>query len=670
MVIEFVIKRNSGKEKFHPEKVRAAVWKAVESVNGKNKDKFEVLFNQIIKNINKCEKNEVSVEEIQDIIEKTLIKRGHDMVAKSFILYRHNHDMLRNFKSIVEDTEVIDNYIGEMDWKIKENSNMTYSLQGLNNHVAQKVTGTYWLTKVFPPEISKLHYEGDLHIHDLGSLSVYCLGWDLKDLLLNGFGGVVSKIESGPPKHFRSALGQIVNFLYTLQGESAGAQAFSNFDTYLAPYIREDNLTRKEVKQTLQEFMYNMNVPTRTGFQTPFTNITLDLKVPGHMANLPVIIGGKILNVSYKDYQEEMNLFNDVLFEIYMEGDKKGKVFTFPIPTINIGKDFDWNNPNHEKIWAATAKYGIPYFGNYVNSDMNPEDTTSMCCRLRIDETVLHKRGGGIFASHPLTGSVGIVTINMPRIGYLANSETEFIRKLDMLMDASAKTLRLKRKFIEKWTTAGFYPYSKYYLRHTKEATGEYWHNHFNTIGINGMNECCLNFLKKDITTKEGLEFSIKIMNHMKDRLQKYKEEDGQEYNLEATPAEGATRRFANVDKAKFNDIIVANEKNLKDGATPYYTNSSHVNVNSKLNLFEVLDNQNKLQTIYTGGSVLHIFLGEHGADPKSVKALVKKIFTKYSLPYISITPTFSICPIHSYIPGKHKYCPLCLTHEDIIPAN
>ena len=618
-MIEFIIKRNGAREKFHEEKIERAVWNAVKSVGGNDKEKFDVLLHEILKNIKKEKKKEMSVEEIQDIIERTLIKRGHDKVAKSYILYRHQHESLRNFKNIVEDTAVIDNYLNQADWRVKENSNSRYSLSGLNHNIAQKVSSTYWLNKVFAPEVAKYHFEGDLHIHDLGSLSTYCQGWDLRDLLLTGFGGVESKIESAPPKHFRSALGQIVNFLFTTQNEFSGAQAFANFDTYLAPFIRFDGLTEKEVKQALQEFVFNMNVTTRSGGQSTFSNITLDLTPPKHMENLPVIIGGKIQNVNYKDFQPEIDLFNRILFEVYLEGDKNGKVFTFPIPTINIDKNFDWNNPNHKIIWDATAKYGIPYFGNYINSDMSPEDTVSMCCRLRLEKKTLNKRGGGLFAANPLTGSVGVVTINMPRIGYLAHSERDYFNRLDELMDASATILRQKRKFVEKWTEQGLFPFTKFYMRHIKQNTGQYWTNHFNTIGLNGMNESCENFLGKDILSKEGKAFTIKVMNHMKNRLEQYKAEDGQEYNLEATPAEGVTRRFAAQDKKKYADIIVANNENYeKYKAAPYYTNSTQVKVDSKKNLFNILDNQNDIQTIYNGGCI------EKGNDILTNKGLMK----------------------------------------------
>ena len=669
MNIEYVIKRNNAKEKYNPEKVEKVVWAAVKSVGGKDKEKFDVLMGHIFKNLKKEGKTDLSVDTIQDIIENTLIKRGHDEVAKSFILYRNQHTIMRNFKNILEDTELIDKYLGEDNWRIKENSNMGYSLQGLNNNAVEKIMSTYWLNKVIPPEASKLHYDGDVHIHDLGSLSAYCVGMDLKDLLLNGFGGVSSKVESAPPKHFRSALGQIVNMMYTIQGEVSGAVAFSNFDTYLAPFIREDGLTKKEVKQALQEFIFNMNVPTRVGFQSPFSNITLDLTIPKHMAKLPVIIGGKIIETAYEDYQEEMDLFNDVIFEVYTQGDKTGKVFTFPIPTINIDDNFDWDNPAHKNLWFATAKYGIPYFGNYMNSDMSAEDTTSMCCRLRIDHKELNKRGGGVFSAAPLTGSISVFTINMSRVGYLATTEHEFFTRLDKLMDNGANVARLRRKNIERWTENNLYPYCKFYLRQTKAATGEYWHNHFNTIGLNGMNEACLNFLGKDILSKKGKEFAIKVLKHMRARLEEYKAEDGQEWNLEETPAEGASRRFAQKDKEKFNDIIVANEENYqKNGAVPYYTNSSHTNVNSGITIFKLLDHQNDIKPIYNGGTVSHIFLGERAANGESVKQLIKRIFTNYQLPYISITPSFSVCPIHGYITGEHHICPKCLTSEDILP--
>jgi len=669
MSIEFVVKRTGSREKFNPDKIEEAIWKAVESVGGTDREKCKGISEKVVQRILSKYTDTVSVEQIQDTVEEMLIKGGYDRVAKAYILYRHQHNTLRNVKSIMEDTEMIDKYLDNDDWLIKENANTGYSLQGLNFNISQKVSANYWLTKVYPPELAKYHHEGDIHIHDLGGLAAYCVGWDLKQLLLQGFNGVEGKISAGPAKHFRSALGQVVNFIFTLQNEAQGAQAFSNFDTYLAPFIRYDKLDRAGVKQALQEFLFNMNVTTRQGGQSPFSNITLDLKVPSHFKNTRVIIGGEIQDLKYGDFQAEVDIFNDVLFEIFEIGDSSGRPFTFPIPTINIDKNFDFDNPSHDRIWRITAKYGTPYFSNYINSDINPEDTTSMCCRLRIDRSKLERRGGGLFGSDALTGSVGVVTINMPRIGYLAKNEEDYFAKLDMMLEASKVSLELKRKYVEKWTNQGLYPFAKVYLRHTNDALGSYWANHFSTIGLLGMNESCLNFLKVPISDPKGLEFAVKVMNYMREKILNYKKETGHEFNLEATPGEGTTRRFANIDKKKYNDIIVANEIHVKEnGAVPYYSNSTQLSVDSNFNLFEALEHQNQLQPLYTGGTVMHIYVGEAAPNPAAVKLLIQKCCTNYKIPYFSLTPTFSICPIHGYLKGKQLFCPTCLEPGDIIP--
>jgi len=540
------------------------------------------------------------------------------------------------------------------------NSNMTFSLQGLNNYISSEISKVYWLNKIYPQEIREAYLNGDFHIHDLGLLSVYCVGWDLFDLLTEGFRGVSGKIESKPAKHFQSILGQVVNFFYTLQGESAGAQAFSNFDTLLAPFIRYDGLGYNDVKQALQGFIFNMNVPTRVGFQTPFTNITLDLTVPSYYANQAVIIGGKMQNETYGDFQEEIDMFNRAFFEIMKEGDARGRVFTFPIPTYNITKSFDWNDKNIEGLWEITAKYGIPYFSNFINSDMNPEDARSMCCRLRIDNRVLEKRGGGLFGSNPLTGSIGVVTINMPRIGYLSKNEDEFMERLEKLMIKAKESLEIKRKILERFTERGLYPYTKFYLKGVKERFGEYWKNHFSTIGLIGMNEACLNLFGENIGSETGIKFVLKVLDFMRDKLLEFQEETGNNYNLEATPAEGTSYRLAMADKKKYPNIICANEKDYKNGAEPFYTNSTQLPVNFTNDVFEALDLQDEIQTKYTGGTVLHIFAGERIENPNAIKVLVRKICEKYHLPYFTFTPTFSICPTHGYLTGEHEKCPKC----------
>ncbi len=565
-----------------------------------------------------------------------------------------------NLSFIDKNIKLVDDYLKKLDWQVKENSNMTYSIQGLNNYIASEISKNYWLNKIYTPEIKHAHENGDIHIHDLNIISTYCVGWDLKDLLMEGFTGVDGKIKCAPAKHFRTALGQIVNFLYTMQGEAAGAQAFSNFDTLLAPFVKYDNLDYAQVKQAMQEFIFNLNVPTRTGFQTPFTNITMDLTVPSYYADAPVIIGGELLETTYKDFQHEMNLINKAYFEIMMQGDATGKVFTFPIPTYNITKDFDWENPELERLWEMTAKYGIPYFSNFINSDMNPEDARSMCCRLRIDNRELQYRGGGLFGSNPLTGSVGVVTINLPRIGYLAKSEAEFFQILCRNMELARESLEIKRKVIEDYTDKNLYPYTKFYLRDIKARFGEYWKNHFSTIGLVGMNEACENFLNKSIGDEEGKEFALKVMSYMRNVISNFQKETGNNYNLEATPAEGTTYRLAKLDKQKFENITCANQKEYETGAKPFYTNSSQLPVNYTDDIFELLDNQDDLQTKYTGGTVVHIFAGERVYDTKVIKNLVKKICTNYKLPYFTFSPTFSVCPTHGYVAGEHFSCPEC----------
>ena len=565
-------------------------------------------------------------------------------------------------KDFVTDKNIklVDDYLKKLDWQVKENSNMTYSIQGLNNYISSAISKNYWLNKIYTPEIKQAHENGDIHIHDLNIISTYCVGWDLKDLLTEGFTGVDGKVKCAPPKHFRTALGQIVNFLYTMQGEAAGAQAFSNFDTLLAPFVRYDKLDYAQVKQAMQEFVFNLNVPTRTGFQTPFTNITMDLTVPSYYADASVIIGGELKEETYKEFQKEMNLINKAYFEVMMQGDYTGKVFTFPIPTYNITKDFDWENPELDGLWEMTAKYGIPYFSNFVNSDMKPEDARSMCCRLRIDNRELEYRGGGLFGSNPLTGSIGVVTINLPRIGYLAQNEAEFFQMLCRNMELARESLEIKREVIEEYTDKNLYPYTKFYLRDIKARFGVYWKNHFSTIGLVGMNEACENLLCKSIGTGEGKEFALKVMDYMRNMISNFQKETDHNYNLEATPAEGTTYRLARLDKQKFDAIKCANEKEYQSGAKPFYTNSTQLPVNYTDDIFELLDNQDELQTRYTGGTVVHIFAGERVYDINVVKNLVKKVCENYKLPYFTFSPTFSICPTHGYVAGEHFTCPDC----------
>ncbi|MBW2167868.1 MAG: ribonucleoside triphosphate reductase [Deltaproteobacteria bacterium] len=599
------------------------------------------------------------VEEIQDIVERVLLNSPYYKSAKAYILYPEQHAQIRAIATKAS-VDLVENYIRKLDWKISENSNMRYSLQGLNNYISSDITSEYWLNRIYPPKIRHAHKNGDLHIHDLSLLSVYCVGWDLKDLLTQGFKGVEGKVESAPPRHLRSALGQIVNFFYTLQGEAAGAQAISNFDTLLAPFVRYDNLSDKNVKQALQEFVFNINIPTRVGFQTPFTNITMDLYVPGILKDQPVIIGGSEREEKYSDFQPEMDMINRAFAKVMMEGDAKGRVFTFPIPTYNITADFDWDNPNLETIWKMTGKYGIPYFSNFVNSDMSPEDARSMCCRLRLDNRELLKRGGGLFGANPLTGSIGVVTINLPRLGYLSENEDDFFERLREMMLLAKESLSIKRKVLEKFTDKNLYPYSNFYLRKIKQGSGLYWKNHFSTIGIIGMNEACLNFLGTDIGSETGQMFSLKVLDFMREMIAEIQEETGDIFNLEATPAEGTSYRLSLIDKKLFPQILCANEEGCQNGGEPFYTNSTQLPVNYTDDIFETLMLQDHLQTKYTGGTVLHIYLGEEVTDIETIKGLIRKIVTNFRLPYLTLSPTFSVCPSHGYLSGKQEKCPVC----------
>ncbi|MEM3506778.1 MAG: ribonucleoside triphosphate reductase [Candidatus Bathyarchaeia archaeon] len=651
-----IIKRDGRIVDFDKTKIAEAIWKAAQAVEGKDKQKAYQLADEVVKLLKtQLKPGEIpKVEQVQDLVEKVLVEHGHYKTAKAYILYRALHTQIR---------ELVDSYLEKKTWLVKENANMSYSLQGLNTHISSQIISQYWLHRIYlkrNPKIAKAHLDGDFHIHNLQILAPYCVGWDLRDLLLSGFTGVRGKISSRPAKHFRVALMQVVNFIYTLTGEAAGAQAFSNFDTYIAPFIRFDKLNYNEVKQALQEFMFNMNVPTRVGFQCPFSNITLDIKIPKFMENEPVIIGGKLMDKTYGDFQEEMDMFNKALADIMLEGDGIGRVFSFPIPTINITKDFDWKNEVVKKVLETSAKYGIPYFANFINSSMNPEDVRSMCCRLRIDNRELRKRGGGLFGAYPLTGSIGVVTINMPRIGFLSKDETEFFERLNNLMELAKQTLEIKRNFLEEFTEKGLYPYSKFYLRNIKRKFGSYWKNHFNTIGLIGMNEACLNFLGYSIGDEEGYKFALKVLDFMLERLADFQQETGNIYNLEATPAEGTSYNLAKKDKERYPDIIVANEYEVKSKkAAPYYTNSTWLPVYYTDDIWELLKHQDAFQVKYTGGTVVHIWFGER-ITSEGVAKLVKKIFENFHLPYITITPTFSVCQQHGYIPGEHWKCVKC----------
>ncbi len=661
--MKFVLKRDSKLEPFDPDRITQAIWKAAKAVGGKDKAQAKRICDEVVAALNKQYGDDgvPTVEEVQDRVEKQLIENGHASTAKAYILYRKQHNDMRELAALLSSADLVDQYLEVEDWRVKENSNMSYSLQGLNNYLSSTVIAKYWISRIYPSKIAESHFSGDLHIHDLGVLGPYCVGWDVSDLLLSGFGGVAGKIESKPAKHFRTALGQVVNFFYTLQGEAAGAQAFSNFDTYLAPFIRYDHLTTKDVEQALQEFFFNMNVPTRVGFQTPFTNLTLDLTVPSFMKNEPVIYNGKVTQDTFGDMTKEMEMFNLAFAKVMAQGDSKGRVFTFPIPTYNITKDFEWDSPVSQAIFEVTAKYGVPNFSNFINSDLNPEDVRSMCCRLRIDNRELRKRGGGFFGANPLTGSIGVVTLNIPRVGYLSRDEDEFFERIGNLMDVAKSSLEIKRKVLEGFTDNGLYPYSKRYLRHVKEAFGKYWKNHFSTIGIVGVNEAVLNLLGQDIASKEGQAFAVKTLMFMRKRISEYQEETGDIYNLEATPAEGTAYRLARIDQKRYRDIIFANQKHIKkEHAEPVYTNSSQLPVDFAGDLFEALEHQETLQPLYTGGTNFHIFLGERLPSWKSAAELVKKVSLNSKLPYFTLTPTFSICPTHGYTTGEHKNCPVC----------
>lgn len=667
-----VLKRDGKVAQFDSTKITNAIEKAANTTKEFDKNVAKGLTFKVMKLteklLNKKQSNfkAPSIEEIQDMVEDVLLSSEYKKTAKAYVLYREQHSKIRDFVKTAN-IDMIDEYLEKLDWQVNENSNMSYSIQGLNNYISSQISKNYWLNKIYPREIKDAHNSGDVHIHDLNALSVYCVGWDLKDLLLEGFKGVQGKIESAPAKHFKTALGQIVNFLYTLQGESAGAQAFSNFDTLLAPFVVYDHLNYNQIKQAMQEFVFNLNVPTRTGFQTPFTNITMDLTVPDYYADQNVIVGGELKPETYKEFQPEMDLINKAYFEIMMAGDNKGRVFTFPIPTYNITEDFNWDNSNLAGLWEMSAKYGIPYFSNFINSDMSPEDARSMCCRLRIDNRELEQRGGGLFGSNPLTGSIGVVTINLPRIAYLAENQKQFFQILEEKMNIAKSSLEIKRKVLEKYTDKNLYPYAKFYLRDIKARYGFYWKNHFSTIGLIGMNEACLNLINKDIASETGKNFSLEVMDFMREKIIQFQQETGNNYNLEATPAEGTSYRLAKLDKENLISIKCANDQDYyTKGAYPFYTNSTQLPVDYTDDIFEVLDHQDEIQTKYTGGTVVHIFAGERIHNITNVKNLVKKICTNYRLPYFTFSPTFSTCPSHGYIEGEHFNCPKCKSECEV----
>lgn len=651
-----VIKRDGRVVDFDPGRIVNAIYRACVACGIDDLGLAQTVAARVIETLERSHGDRApSVEEIQDLVERVLMESGQFEVGKRYILYRKQREGLRQLRHLLLDAEqVLDEYVNMRDWRINENSNMNYSLQGLNNHVVSLVTAKYWLEKIYSEEIRRAHVEGDFHIHDLNLLAPYCCGWNIADLLLRGFGGVPQKVESKPAKHFRVALMQVVNFCYTMQGEAAGAQAFANFDTFLAPFIAYDGLSYQDVVQCMQEFIFNLNVPTRVGFQTPFVNITMDVTVPPGLANQPVIIGGEYRDCCYGEFQREMDMLNAAFCEVMLGGDAKGRIFSFPIPTYNVGPDFPWEGEVAEKIMAVTAKYGVPYFANFISSGLSPDDVRSMCCRLRLDNRELLRRGGGLFGANPLTGSIGVVTINMPRIGYLSRTPSAFKHRLRRLMDLAKQSLLVKRRLLERLTEQGLYPYSRVYLSAVKQRFGEYWHNHFNTIGLVGMHEALLNLFGFGLDTQEGRDFAVEVLDFMRETLVEYQEETGYLFNLEATPAESASYRLAKLDRAAFPDIRTSGT------SEPYYTNSTQLPVGYTDDLFAALEMQEELQSKYTGGTVFHVFLGEQVDEPRNLGVLVRRIFENYRIPYLTITPTFSVCEDHGYIRGEKPRCAIC----------
>ncbi len=649
-----VVKRNDKVVDFDLSKIAAAIQKAFDAQEKQyNDDVIDFLALKVTADFApKVKDGKIAVEDIQDSVESVLIRAGYDDVAKAYILYRRQREKLRNMKSTLLDyKELVDSYVKVQDWRVKENSTVTYSVGGLILSNSGAITANYWLSEIYDDEIANAHKNCDLHIHDMSMLTGYCAGWSLRQLIQEGLGGVPGKITSAPAKHLSSLCNQMVNFLGIMQNEWAGAQAFSSFDTYLAPFVKVDNLTYDQVKKCVESFVYGVNTPSRWGTQAPFSNITLDWTVPDDMAELPAIVGGKEMPFKYKDCKKEMDMVNRAFIEVMIEGDANGRGFQYPIPTYSITRDFDWSETENNKLlFEMTAKYGTPYFSNYVNSDMQPSDVRSMCCRLRLDLRELRKKSGGFFGSGESTGSVGVVTINMPKIAYLSKTPEEFYKRLDHLMDIAARSLKIKRTVITRLMEEGLYPYTKRYL-----GTFE---NHFSTLGLIGMNEVGLNakWLRKDMTHKETQDFTIEVLNHMRARLSDYQEQYGDLYNLEATPAESTTYRLAKHDKKDFPDIITA----AKEGETPYYTNSSHLPVGYTEDIFSALDVQDELQTLYTSGTVFHAFLGEKLPDWRAAANLVRKIAENYRLPYYTLSPTYSVCREHGYLTGEQYTCPIC----------
>lgn len=652
-ILRSVVKRSGEIEAYNRKKIEKAINKAISAVEGSPNDEKAVFLTdkveEKLKNImaSRYAHSIPAIEEIQDVVELVLIEQQEASLAKAYILYRAKREAVRDAESLMLNiNSTMDGYLSQSDWRVKENANVNFSLGGLILHNSGTITANYWLKNIYTPAIAEAHITAAFHIHDLSMFSGYCAGWSLRQLIHEGLGGVPDKITSKPPKHLSTLIQQIVNFLGIMQNEWAGAQAFSSFDTYLAPFVKKDKMSEANVKQCLQSFVYGVNTPSRWGSQAPFTNITLDWVCPPDLANQKAVVGGETQDFTYGDCQKEMDMINKLFIELMLEGDAAGRGFQYPIPTYNITSDFDWSSPNAKLLFEMTARYGTPYFQNFINSDLNPGDVRSMCCRLQLDKRELRKRGGGLFGSDEFTGSIGVVTINMPQIGYLSKTEKDYFDRLDYLMDIAKQSLEMKRKVIEKLLEGGLFPYTKRYLHHLN--------NHFSTIGICGMNESCLNFLGEDIVSPRGKAFAEKVLTYMRNRLADFQEETGSLFNLEATPAESTSYRLARHDKNQFPDIISSGD------AEPYYTNSSQLPVAYTTDVFEALDHQESLQRKYTGGTVFHIFLGESIKDWESCRDLVKAVANNYRIPYFSISPTFSICPVHGYLEGEHFECPYC----------
>lgn len=656
-MIQKVRKRNGEIVALQEIKIARAIFKAAKACGGTDFDLAKDLSEVVIDKINERFIEPVDIEDIQDTVEKVLIESGKAQTAKRYILYRHQRSEARKKNSLIGATiDLMNNYLEDKDWQVKENANSSEkSVMALYNYTREEFVKLYWLNELYPVEVANAHESGEIHIHDLGFLGPYCSGWDLGQLIRDGLVG--PKQSSAPAKHLSTLLGQVANSIFATQLENAGAQAFSSFDTYLAPFVHYDQLEYTELKRLMKSFIFEVNMPMRIGGQSPFSNVTFDMTCPSTLSGLPVVIGGKMMDTTYGDFQKEMDMVNKAFVEAMMEGDAEGRLFTFPIPTLNVDEAFPWESETVGYWMDLTVKFGVPYFANFVNSDLSPEDARSMCCRLRLDNRELRKRGGGLFGSNPLTGSTGVVTLNLPRIGYKARTEEQFFKLLDRSVEIAVESLEMKRKYLEQWTEQGLYPYCRHYLRHIKDGTGQYWTNHFSTIGLVGMNEAIMNFMDKDITSEKGQDFSLKIMDYLRDKMSDVQEATGNLYNLEATPAESTAYRLALKDRKLYPEILAQGTEE-----TPYYTNSSQLPADYTSDIFEVLDLQDELQSKYTGGTVLHLYTADKIEDRRAISQLISKIFKRYELPYVSYTPTFSHCSAHGYFKGELWECPVC--HE------